>query len=627
MAVDPALLAKAEQIRDANTVGENTAVRVGGLFVDIVNALGNVDDTFTTLSTYLTQYMAKIGADGILDWQDSPIVLLASMGAALDGDAGAVVNAGDLYFYDHGGYQIFVSDGHGGGTGYPATQNVLYVNTYTGKMYEWNGADMVEIVSGGGADVVNDLTTGGATKALSAEMGKDLNIYIYRLANILSDAFEHLAWLDNSAPSIVQDLDDLISEVDATPGIIVSKNSMTFNAQTGESVTQTFTVKGKSLTNNINIAVSGSKFSVDKSVIAKDAGETTVTVTFRSTTAGSYSGSIVVSSTGATSKTITLSGTAAAVVTPQIIVTPNTLNFSTVEGTPVTQTFTVLGDHLTNDIQVSVIAGVRFSVDTNTISKDAGETTVTVTFDAAASGNFLGTVQLTSTGATSQNVSLSATATALPVLAATFDGLVDIYTCDTLDFVKTHLAVDYGGVTVPSTDYTLTGSLTEGTSTLTVTYNGNTTTVTLTVLAGVASFYDFLNKYNANYQFAGSEPYATANTKRSAYWKMDKRMAGGKTYTFIANVNYNTAQFGFLFYNQQIADAYESHSGVGSLNNKWWDSTWQDQGVNAQFTPEASANGYPIVGCRPTSRVDTSDSVIPDDYLIERVVLIEVVSP
>ncbi len=61
-----------------------------------------------------------------------------------------------------------------------------------------------------------------------------------------------------------------------------------------------------------------------------------------------------------------------------------------------------------------------------------------------------------------------------------------IYTTDSLDTLKQYLAVtatysDSSTATVPSANYTLSGALTEGTSTITVSYSGLTTTFTVTV--------------------------------------------------------------------------------------------------------------------------------------------------
>lgn len=86
------------------------------------------------------------------------------------------------------------------------------------------------------------------------------------------------------------------------------------------------------------------------------------------------------------------------------------------------------------------------------------------------------------------------TATAVPVatsISAVFtQGGATIYDNDTLDSLKQYLVVtatysDSSTATIPSTDYTLSGTLTTGTSTITVTYQGLTTTFSVTVTHAV----------------------------------------------------------------------------------------------------------------------------------------------
>lgn len=70
-------------------------------------------------------------------------------------------------------------------------------------------------------------------------------------------------------------------------------------------------------------------------------------------------------------------------------------------------------------------------------------------------------------------------------ISATFtQGTAKIYTSDSLDALKQYLVVtatDYGGTESVVSDYVLSGTLTEGTSTITVIYGGKTTTFDVTV--------------------------------------------------------------------------------------------------------------------------------------------------
>ena len=73
-----------------------------------------------------------------------------------------------------------------------------------------------------------------------------------------------------------------------------------------------------------------------------------------------------------------------------------------------------------------------------------------------------------------------------------------VYDTDSLDSLKADLVVtahysDSSSETVPSTDYTLSGTLTAGTSTVTVSYSGKTTTFTVTVTAVPSALYPLEN--------------------------------------------------------------------------------------------------------------------------------------
>ena len=193
----------------------------------------------------------------------------------------------------------------------------------------------------------------------------------------------------------------------ATPTLTVDPTSLSFSTTLGVPVTKTFTVAGTDLTNNIALAVSGTGFSIDKTSIDKNAGTTTVTVTYNPTAAGSHTGTVTVTSNGAESKTVSLTGSASTV--PTITVNPESLSFNATVGTPVTKTFTVTGAYLTGNIALAV-SGTGFSIDKTSINSTAGTTTVTVTYDPAAAGSHTGTVTLTSSGATTKVVNLTGTA-------------------------------------------------------------------------------------------------------------------------------------------------------------------------------------------------------------------------
>lgn len=119
-----------------------------------------------------------------------------------------------------------------------------------------------------------------------------------------------------------------------------------------------------------------------------------------------------------------------------------------------------------------------------------------------------------------------------------------VYTHDSLNSLKADLVVtatysDSTTATVAANDYTLSGALTAGTSTVTVTYGGKTTTFSVTVTAGVPSayqMYDYITS-NASSSSAYNVPYAGQirlkkyanlnNISCEFAWKNNYTSAGG----------------------------------------------------------------------------------------------------
>lgn len=91
-------------------------------------------------------------------------------------------------------------------------------------------------------------------------------------------------------------------------------------------------------------------------------------------------------------------------------------------------------------------------------------------------------------------ITVTAVAVTLSSISAVYTQSGVVYTHDDLDSLKTDLVVtalysDSTSEVLDADDYTLSGTLTAGTSTITVAYSGKTTTFTVTVTAGVPSTY------------------------------------------------------------------------------------------------------------------------------------------
>ena len=116
----------------------------------------------------------------------------------------------------------------------------------------------------------------------------------------------------------------------ATPTIIADPTTLTFVAKADEQKSRTFDILSELLTDDVSVTLTDANnvFSIDKTTITKAESEdgATVTVSFRSATAGTYTGEVTLSSAGAEPVTISLKGT---VSTSD----PNTKNFKLVTST------------------------------------------------------------------------------------------------------------------------------------------------------------------------------------------------------------------------------------------------------------------------------------------------------
>lgn len=109
------------------------------------------------------------------------------------------------------------------------------------------------------------------------------------------------------------------------------------------------------------------------------------------------------------------------------------------------------------------------------------------------------------------NIVITATAVlAAQSITAVYTQSGTVYDTDSLDSLKADLVVtaNYSGgtsETVPSSNYTLSGTLAEGTSTITVTYAGLTDTFDVTVTSTRYTFYDYI--YNSSLSSTFNEEY------------------------------------------------------------------------------------------------------------------------
>ena len=200
------------------------------------------------------------------------------------------------------------------------------------------------------------------------------------------------------------------------PTITANPTSLTFSGYATQTYTQTVTVTGTNLSQNITATISGAEvYSIDKTSLGTSGG--TITVTWAPTTAGTTTATLTLSSTGASIVTVPITGTAQA-ATPTLIVDKTSLTYDTQVSESSSQTVTVSGRFLSEDVAVTLTdANNVFSIDKTSLDyttlNNNGTLTVAVTFNSAAEGTFTGMLSLTS-GNVSQSVALTATANDTP---------------------------------------------------------------------------------------------------------------------------------------------------------------------------------------------------------------------
>ena len=122
-----------------------------------------------------------------------------------------------------------------------------------------------------------------------------------------------------------------------------------------------------------------------------------------------------------------------------------------------------------SDSSTAAVAGANYTL-SGTLT--VGTSTVTVTYSGKT---------------TTFNVTVAADPVTLSSISAAFNsGATTIYETDSLDSLKQYLTVtatysDSSTAAITGTNYTLSGTLSEGTSTITVSYGGKTTTFNVTV--------------------------------------------------------------------------------------------------------------------------------------------------
>lgn len=206
-----------------------------------------------------------------------------------------------------------------------------------------------------------------------------------------------------------------------------------------------------------------------------------------------------------------------------------------------------------------------------------------------------------------------------------------VYDTDSLDSLKAGLVVtafyvDGKSKTVAAADYTLSGTFTVGTSTITVGYRGKTTTFTVTVSESSPYLYSLTeNDFSRGVQVNTSsypyyDSYSGAN-KRISYVAFDLLLSGGKTYKITATSTKATAQMAVRFFNQKFLNDFNNQVTANHQSDKY-DPGWQNLAVEVAVPSEQ--NGSPIAGVRITFRESSANPDISENFAITALTIEEV---
>lgn len=206
-----------------------------------------------------------------------------------------------------------------------------------------------------------------------------------------------------------------------------------------------------------------------------------------------------------------------------------------------------------------------------------------------------------------------------------------VYNTDSLDslrddLVVTALYVDTTTETV--TNYTLSGTLTEGTSTITVSYGGKNTTFDVTVTESATytlTENDFLRGYG-NMGTYGREPhYAGAAANRISYNKFDLLLEAGKQYVVAATATAaykDSAEMALQYFNQNALNTVASNGTIEAANIDTNTNNWGNLSIT--ITVPATINNSPTKGARITFRQSSANPDISSDFRITSLTISEV---
>lgn len=343
----------------------------------------------------------------------------------------------------------------------------------------------------------------------------------------LLQCFAHTAWTDDQGQTYYDDLEDALYPFDllSTISAVYTQSGTVYNTDSLDSLKADLVVTGAysdGTYNTIrNYTLSGTL----------TAGTSTITVTYGGKTA---TFTVTVTQSGATLASISA-------------------NY--------TQSGTVYENTSLDSLKSDLVVTANWS-DSTTTTVASTDYTLSGTLTVGTS-----TITVTYGGKTDTfNVTVSQAAATLTSISAAYTQSGTVYDTDTLDSLKTDLVVtahysDSTTATVPASDYTLSGTLAEGTSTITVSYGGKTATFNVTVTHYVAPLYQ-LDNGTHNFTAGNYNGYVTISDHK--HIKFDRLTApassGGANYICLSDLDHNGTTVG------QTSNI-NNHSSIFSVNS------------------------------------------------------------
>ena len=239
-------------------------------------------------------------------------------------------------------------------------------------------------------------------------------------------------------------------------------------------------------------------------------------------------------------------------------------------------------------------------------------TVATVSSSGLVTSVALGSCTITATaGSKTATCAVTVAQKTLSSISAVYTQSGTVYTTDSLDSLKSDLVVtahwsDNTTSTVASTDYTLSGTLTAGTSTVTVSYGGKTTTFNVTVtaaptLSSISAVYtqsgtvydtDSLDSLKTDLVVTATySDTSTATVPSTDYTLSGTLMAGTSTVT--VSYQSKTTTFTVTVTSSAVATLSQSDLVIGTIQNTYQNSGAEYGGYIQIGSNIRTSMGYP----------------------------------